>query len=78
MLCTHLLVADKCSLFFLQIGGRKGFRVDYEALSWRSIKTKNKQASLICKSESLFKQKCAVLLLFPLCSPFDLALQRRS
>ncbi|KAG6759144.1 hypothetical protein POTOM_035612 [Populus tomentosa] len=28
-------------------GGGKGFRVDYEALSWRTIQTKNRQASLI-------------------------------
>ncbi|KAG6766290.1 hypothetical protein POTOM_030364 [Populus tomentosa] len=46
-LAPHLLVADEYVFLAPQIGGGKGFRVDYEALPWRTIQTKNKQAALI-------------------------------
>jgi hypothetical protein len=48
----------------LKTGGGKGFRVDYEALPWRTIQTKNKQAALIHD-----RHPVRAFLLLLLCSP---------
>ncbi|CAK7327360.1 unnamed protein product [Dovyalis caffra] len=46
-LCPPTRLADDVKIRRIQDSGGKGFRVDYEALSWRTIQTKNKQASLM-------------------------------